>query len=278
MVFLCLAILSSAAISLVMRVSADKISARLSMLGVNYLVCALLGAGYAGFELVRPHAAGFSVMVLLGVVAGVLYLSGFVLFQWNTANNGIVLSSIFMKLGLLVPMVLSVTVFRELPTWTQILGFCIAIAAIVLINLKDRRGDSRFRWQLPVMLLMCGGSDAMSKVYEALGAPELADQFLFYTFAVALLLCAVLVIWKKERPGFRELLFGTAIGIPNFFSAKFLLLSLADLPAVVVFPSFSIATMLLVTLAGLVFFRERLLKLQWVALAAIVAALLLLNI
>ena len=94
----------------------------------------------------------------------------------------------------------------------------------------------------------------------------------------ALLLCAGLVAVKKERPGLRELLFGTAVGVPNFFSAKFLLMALADLPAVVVFPSFSIATMLIVTLAGVVFFKERLLKLQWVALVAIVAALLLLNL
>jgi multidrug transporter EmrE-like cation transporter len=47
---------------------------------------------------------------------------------------------------------------------------------------------------------------------------------------------------------------------------------------VVVFPSFSIATMLIVTMAGVVFFKERLHIRQWLALAAIIAALLLLNI
>ena len=105
-----------------------------------------------------------------------------------------------------------------------------------------------------------------------------ANQFLFYTFAVALVLCTALVVYKKERPGVRELLFGTAIGIPNFFSAKFLLASLNSLPAVVVYPSFSVATMLIVTLTGVVAFRERLSKLQWAALSAIIVALVLLNI
>ena len=42
--------------------------------------------------------------------------------------------------------------------------------------------------------------------------------------AVAVIaLCAVLVVYKKERPGMREIFFGAAIGIPNFFSSKFLL-------------------------------------------------------
>ena len=278
MLFLCLAILSSAAISLLMRISADRIRAKLSMLSVNYLICSLLGAAYAGFDLLCPEVSGFSFTVILGIVSGILFLGGFVLFQWNTAKNGVVLSSIFMKLGLLVPILFSVLVFHEVPTWTQIVGFCIAVVAIVLINFKNEKEGSRFRWQLLAMLLMCGGADAMAKVFEVMGPATLSNQYLYYTFTVALALCIALVIYKKERPGLREFLFGAAIGIPNFFSSKFLLLSLTDLPAVVVFPSFSIATMLITTLVGVVFFKERLLKLQWLALLAIIVALFLLNI
>ncbi len=278
MVFLCLAILSSAAISLLMRLSANKVSAGRSMLSVNYLVCALLGGAYANFDLVCPEVSGFPSAVVMGAVCGVMLLGGFVLFQWNTAKNGIVLSSIFMKLGLLVPMAVSVLFFREMPTWMQITGFCLAVLAIVLINLKSESSGSRFCWQLLMMLLMCGGADAMNKVFEVMGPGALSNQFLFYSFFVALVLCLALVVYKKERPGIRELLFGAAIGIPNFFSSKFLLLALEDLPAVVVFPTFSIATMLIATLAGVIFFKERLGKWQWIALGAILVALLLLNI
>ena len=278
MLFLCLAILSSSAISVLMRFSAGKISAKLSMLSFNYLICAFLGAAYAGFDLLRPDISGFPLTVAFGFISGIFYLGGFVLFQWNTAKNGIVLSSVFMKLGLLVPMVLSVVLFHELPTANQILGFCIAIAAIVLINFSGSNVGGRFRWQLLAMLILCGGSDAMSKVFRVFGPEALSNQFLFYTFAFALLLCVGLVLYKKERPGIRELLFGAAIGIPNFFSAKFLLLSLQDLPAVVVFPSFSIATMLVASLAGVLFFKERLEKRQWFAVLFIILALLLLNI
>ena len=59
MLFLCLAILSSSAISVLMRFSAGKISAKLSMLSFNYLICAFLGAAYAGFDLLRPDISGF---------------------------------------------------------------------------------------------------------------------------------------------------------------------------------------------------------------------------
>ena len=95
---------------------------------------------------------------------------------------------------------------------------------------------------------------------------------------IALVLCVFLVLYKKERPSIRDFLFGSAIGIPNFFSSKFQLRALEDLPAVVVYPSFCVATMLITTLVGVFFFKERLQKLQWVAVAAIIAALFLLNI
>jgi len=277
MLFLLLAILSSAMISIIMRASASRVSAKMSMLAANYLVCALLGVSYAGFDVVVPQASGFGVTLWLGVLSGVLYLLGFVAFQANTRNHGIVLTSVFSKLGLLVPMVLSLVLFREVPSTAQWAGFCIAVAAIVLINWQKGGAARGFGISLLVMLLFNGGADAMSKVYEVYGSASLSEQFLFYTFAVALVLRVALVVCKGEKPGVRDILFGAAIGIPNFFSSKFLLLALTELPAVVVFPSFSIATMLMVTIAGILVFRERLRKTQWVALIMIIAALFLLN-
>lgn len=278
MVFLLLAIMSSSMISIMMRASSGKISANLSMLATNYFVCSLLGAVYGGFELVMPQVQGFSVTVWLGLISGVLYLAGLVAFQTNTEKNGIVLSSIFMKLGLLVPFVASVLLFKEIPTVTQIAGFCIAVFAIVLINMKKEDDGRNFGFGLILMLLLSGGADVMAKVFDVFGPASLSALYLFYTFATAFALCVVLVVHKKERPGLREILYGTLIGIPNFFSAKFLLRSLTDIPAVVVYPSFSVGTMLIVTLTGVAVFRERLSKVQWFALITIIAALILLNI
>jgi multidrug transporter EmrE-like cation transporter len=74
------------------------------------------------------------------------------------------------------------------------------------------------------------------------------------------------------------MLFGALIGIPNFFSAKLLLMALGQLPAVIVYPTFSVATILAVTLIGVLFFKEKLRKLQWAALTVILTALVMLNV
>ena len=86
------------------------------------------------------------------------------------------------------------------------------------------------------------------------------------------------MIWHKERPGKAEFLYGALIGIPNFFSSKFLIAALKDVPAVIAYPTYSVATILIVTLAGVFIFKETLSKRQWYALIAILVALVLLNI
>lgn len=278
MLYLILAIVSSSLIAVIMRFSAGKIKGNLSMLATNYVVCSLCGAAYAKFDVIVPSVAGFYTAVGLGCISGILFLAGFILLQNNTYKNGVVLSSTFMKLGLLVPIALSVFFFHEIPTGAQVLGFIIAVVAIVMINLKKEGKAKGMTIGLLLLLLIGGSGDAMAKVYEVFGTSALSNQFLFYNFFTAFVLCLILVIIKKERPGKWELIFGACIGIPNFFSSKFLLAALGQLSAVVVYPTFSVATILVVTLVGIVAFKERLKKLQWIALVAILFALVLLNI
>ena len=225
MLSLLLAILTSAMIAVIMRLSTDRVSGRTGMLAVNYFVCLLLAAMHTGVPNLIPLDPGLPGTMGMGLVNGFLFLAGFVLLQSNTKRNGVVLSSIFMKLGLLVPMVIS-----------------------------------------------------MAKIFEEVGTPSLSAQFLFYTFVVAFLLCLGLAAWKKEKCGVKELLFGLALGVPNFYSARFLLASMKTVPAVIAYPTFSVGTILMVTLAGVVLFKERLAKRQWIALVMILLALALLNL
>ena len=90
-------------------------------------------------------------------------------------------------------------------------------------------------------------------------------------------MCKDMVLYKGQRIGKNELIYGSLIGVPNFYSSKFILSALNELEAVIVYPSFSVATILIVTLVGVMAFKERLSKLQWLALLIILVALALLN-
>jgi len=275
MVALILAILSSAAISVIMRLSTKAVTGRLNMLRANYVACVVLAIVYGAPSF--PVEGSLLATSLMGIVTGFLFLASFMIFQHNTRENGVVLSSVFMKLGLLVPMCLSIFLFGEIPGALQILGFALALVAIVLMDMKGG-GQSKNKWGLLLLLLAGGCSDAMSKVFEVMGDAKQADIYLMILFATAFILCSILVAVRKERVRLKDVLFGLALGIPNFFSAKFLLASLRTLPAVIVYPTYSVATILVVTLAGILLFKERLEKRQWIALFLILGALALLNI
>lgn len=277
MLNLLLAIASSALVSITMRLSEGKTRNTIAMLMVNYSMCALLALLYAGS--LFPAAPGSPFAVGLSIVNGVLYLAGFVLLQYNIRRNGVVLSSTFIKLGLLVSMVVSVAFFGERPGSLQWLGFGLAVSAIVLMNFRPGQEKAGSAGWLLLLLLAGGGGDAMSKVFEELGNPALSGHFLLGTFCVALTLCAGMILsGKAGKPERSEVFFGLLIGIPNFFSAKFLLGALRDIPAVIVYPVYSVSTILTVTLAGVLLFREKLGKRQWTALAIILLALVLLNL
>lgn len=276
MLNLIFAILCSALVSVVMRLGSEGEQPRKPMLAVNYLACFGIslfflqwGAGSAGMG----FAAG------LGLVGGALYLGAFLLLQRNVRENGIALSSAFMKLGVIVPTVLGITLFREKATAARLAGIALTVAAILALSGRpDVRTLRQSRFQGLVLLLLCSGmADGLSKVYNAWGNPALEGHFLCFIFAVALALCLGLCLVQGQRPTPRDALFGVLLGLPNYFSSRFLLLALNAIPASIAFPVFSCGAILLATAFGRLLFGEKILPRQYAALALALAALALLN-
>lgn len=278
MIYLILAIVSSMLVSVTMRLSESHVKNNITMLAMNYFMCTLLSAFFAGTMDFFPQMEGIGFAGLLGVISGALYLGSFVLLQWNIRVNGVVLPATFMKLGVLVPTVLSIALFHETPRAAQICGMAGAVCAILMIG--SEKGSSRAKSSAGLVALLLGGglTDATSKFYEEWGVPAAKNHFLLYTFAVALLLCTVLAMYRRQRLSLSDAGFGLLIGVPNYFSARFLLLSLSSVPAVAAYPTYSVGTIVLVTLLGALLFGERLSRRQMAAMGMILVSLALLNI
>ena len=117
----------------------------------------------------------------------------------------------------------------------------------------------------------------MAKFYDLYGNPVLGSFFLMLSFLVSGIISGILVFRGGEKITKYEVLFGVLIGIPNYFSARFLLWALADIPAVITYPTYSIAAMALSGAAGVLMFREKLTKRQWGAYLLVILAVGLLN-
>ena len=279
MIYLILAILCSAGVSIFMRASEKYCQGHYGILLMNYVVCVLAGLILTGRGLTQTDGKGMPVTIVFGVVTGLLYCGSFILLQWNVRTNGVILSSTFMKLGVIVPAVLAVVWFGERPGWNQGLGFILAITAILMIHLEKGKIRTEKAYTIGLLLLLLGGGlgDSMAKFYDVYGNPGLGSFFLMLSFLVSGIISGILVFRGGEKITKYEVLFGVLIGIPNYFSARFLLWALADIPAVITYPTYSIAAMALIGAAGVLMFREKLTKRQWGAYLLVILAVGLLN-
>ena len=276
MIYLAGAVGCSALVAILMRWSAGKVQGGMAMLAVSYAVC-LLPALHDAEGVIVPDGPGLGLALGLGAAQGALYLLGFVLMRRSMIRCGVVLPAIFMKLGLVVPLAVSVGFLGERPGWGQILGLLVALGAIVLLHLQKGGSGGVLGPELLLLLLASGGGDTMSKLFQQLGNAALSPQFLLYVFAAATALAVVGAVKEGKRLEGNQIWMGCLLGLPNYFCSKFLLRSLQDLPAFVVYPTFSVAALLVVSLAGILLFRERLTPRQWTAAGLLIAALALLN-
>lgn len=276
MIFLGLAILSSACISVIMRISKSYTSNQLPLLGMNYVICLVLSLLYTKgirFEM----NANMNMTILLGGINGFFYLFSFILLQQSIHQNGVILSSTFQKLGIVVPTLVTIIIFKEFPALKQFLGLILAFICIIILQIK--KGDMAINNPFLLLLLLVGSGlgDAMSKVFEKVGTATYQNEFLLLTFISALIISILMILYRRERISKMDIIFGSIIGVPNYYSARYLLQSLYSLPAIVVYPIYSVMTILVVSACGLIFFKEKLQVRQGIAFAGILLALVLLN-
>ena len=260
-----------------MRLSEGKSKNDISLLSMNYLSCTVLSFLFMESKVIFPETSGLSTVLLLGGIGGILFPASFFLLKWNVKMNGVTLPATFMKLGVLVPTLLAAVIFREKMHLTTLFGILLAFFAIML--LKEKSAE-KAKNTAGLLLLLAGGgmADAMSKIFEETSPKALSDHFLFYIFFIAFAVCVLMAILKKQRYDLPDVLFGLLIGIPNYFSSRFLLLSLSDIPAVIAYPTFSAGTIVLVALFGKTLFKETFTRKKLIALTLILIALALLNL
>ena len=280
--YLLLSILSSAAVTLLLRLFSHRQGNRFALLLGNYLVC--FGLAFFFLSDRRLVLQGSPVTLLCGGLGGFLFVGGLVCMQSSVKRSGAALTAAFSKLGLLVPLLISTVWFHERPGLLQLAGICLALGAILILNGREKQPSSPApALALPLLtLFFVGASDGMAKVFERLGPRSEDALYFLYVFAVATVLAGVLILLEKRKTGqgltLGDLLRGAAVGVPNYFSSFLLLKALARLQAVVVFPAFSVGTILTVTVLGALLFGEKLGRRQLWGLGCILLALVLLNL
>jgi len=254
-------------------------SAFFQMIGWNYLFAALLcfAVYRPGPETALRTGADIPYWLLLPLAA---LLPAVFLAQANSVKyTGIVRTDIAQRLSLIVSLSAAWLVFRENFSTLRSTGLAIGLISIFLILSKGKTSDGPTkRWYLPAAVLAgFGVIDVLFKKVALFTAFQYTSAlFLIFcgAFVLSAIIILVLIVLRKQRLNLQNIWWGAALGALNFGNILFYLKAhktLTNNPSTV-FAGMNFGVMILGALVGIVFFREKLSRVNYLGLALALAA------
>ena len=134
--FLALKVLCSVGVGLTVRHAAHKGINRLSMIRINYAAAALIAFLLL---IVRPEVRVSRNTLWIALVAGVSYAATMLLWSQAISRSGIAKTVGFTRMSVIIPVVVSMLVWKEIPRLTQGVGIVLGVAALLISAAGNRR-------------------------------------------------------------------------------------------------------------------------------------------
>lgn len=304
MIYLLLAVLCSSAIGIIFKISENRSSNRFVVTSSNYFA-AVLFSGFLlwqadidltmdvnwidfmerliptllsrGIQFSYGDSIGWA--ILLGIVSGWVYFIAFIFYQISVNKNGVALSAMFSRLGILFPLLISIIVWLEIPTMIQSIGIFFCLFSIFLVNFNFKEGE-KFQVNSSLLLLafIMGFAIFCSKLFQNYALLDLKPVFIFCLFLSALLISLTASVKYLKVAKRSEIFIGLAVGVPNMLNSWFLVQALGSVKASIAFPIFGAGSIILMTLAAVIFFKEKIMLKNGIAILLTAFALVLLNL
>lgn len=307
MIYLIIAILCSSAMAIIFKISENNKLNRYAVTTFNYITAVFISlilmlrensripnievSNFLGeVNNVISNNNIFSIeytltwCLFLGGITGVLYLTSLLMYQLCVHKQGMSLTGTFSKLGILVPTLLSISLWGEVPNKFQWIGIALSILSILIINLdfsSNKFNYKSIKWSLILLFFINGFTEFTSKIFEKYTLAQYKSLFLFFVFFTAFLLSLILLYMSFKKGNSitkSDIITGVCVGIPNLFSTFFLINSLKYIQASIAFPTYSVGTILVINVFGIVVFKEILSRKELLGILTTLIAILFLNI
>ncbi|HPI53359.1 MAG TPA: hypothetical protein PLU10_01635 [Chitinophagaceae bacterium] len=285
MYFLFLSILLNAFISVIFgyfrRYNIDNFQA----IVLNYGVCIITGSLVLGeFPVTASvvHQPYFKWSVLMGV----LFISVFNLIAYSSQKVGVTITQTANRLSLVIPVALSVFLYGDQVSVLKIAGIVIAILAVILVSSNEKEPGAHklsiLEILLPFILFVSSGIiDSLTKYVQNtyLNSESLSNTYLILGFGIAFILgfsfLLFLLLTGRKKFNVRNVIAGICLGVPNYFSIYFLVKALQSpvMSSSATIPINNIGVLLVVSLFGILVFKEKLSRKNYVGLGLTLLAI-----
>jgi len=287
LIYLLLSVLSSTIIFIVFRLYKKFGVNTLQAIIVNYFVACTVGFfGYiegSDFSHV-PSENWFPGALMLGV----LFITVFNLAAITTQKSGLSVVAVATKMSVAIPVLFGIFLYNEGTGLLKILGIILALVSVYLTSIKSEEGITIKKENIifPLLVFLGSGIIDTSIKYLETSYVSKTDVGLFSStiFASAGILGTFILIVQaltgKLKITFKNILGGIALGIPNYFSIYFLVMALRTdgFDSSTIFTINHVAIVTVSTLVGILLFKEKLIRKNWIGLVfAIISIILVAN-
>ena len=185
-------------------------------------------------------------------------------------------------MSMIIPVIIGISLFSEKLDMFKLIGIALAISAIYMTSTKSGKlsFDKKF---LPIILLIFFGQGIADGTLSWAQKFSINDEntplFFASVFLIAGILGSVFLIYETIKNGFKlefkNLIWGIALGIPNYLTLHFFVRSLQSpiFESSQVFPIVNMGVIVLTALAGILLFREKLSFFNWGGILVAVLAI-----
>lgn len=218
---------------------------------------------------------------------GILLPLVFWILAASIKNIGIAKSDIAQRLSLFIPILASYFLFKENISGLKLAGLLTGIVAILLTLFKKqgkRSGGQISDWIYPtVVFIGFGIIDVLfKKIAQVKSMPFTTSLVLVFglSFVISLIAIGYLAIVKKQKLELVNFLCGCILGAFNFGNIFFYLKAhqaLASNPSTV-FAAMNMGVIILGSLIGLIIFKEKFIKINYIGLLLALASIILITL
>ena len=268
MLFLVLSIICSVVVGVIFKITRKYNTNPTQIVAFNYVFAMLLC--YFTFS---PDLKEVSVNSpwAIYIAIGVLLPAVFLFLVASIKHMGIVKTDAAQRLSLFIPILAAWFIFKEEFNSYKVIGLLTGFLALLFI-LQKQAANTGNKWIYPAIVLFGFGVIDILFKQIALYTTLPYTTSLFVVFAIALLVALFIVAYefviKKARFESKNILFGALVGLFNFGNILFYLKAhkaFSENPSTV-FAGMNMGVIILGSVVGLLFFKEKLSKINFVGI------------
>lgn len=278
-----LSILFSVSILVFFRLLKTGSASTLQVITTNYLVAFFLGWSTSKGKL-EHFPAAWPEWTGIAIILGMMFIGTFFLFALSSRKAGVALTAVASRMSVLIPVAGGILIFHEQAGLGRWIGLAIVFPAFyyTLYNNDNGIGFSLRQAALPLALLLgTGMNDLLMNLAIRKHTPVDISLMLAAIFGIAFIIGSTIMLYNTfvARQPFNPGLIpaGVLLGTINYASTYFLLRSMTQFDASVLFPVVNASIVVLAALTDFVFFRHQPGKHQLVGMVLAVISIILIT-